>query len=449
TTGQPAVILAKTVKGYGMGSTGEALNPTHQTKKLDDDAVIAFRDRFQLPIDDDQLKDGNGPLFRPDEKSPEMQYMRERRAALGGHLPARRRKASQALEVPPLATFERLLKSTGEREISTTMAFVQMFNIILRDKQVGPRCVPIVADEARTFGMEGLFRQLGIYAPQGQKYKPVDADQLMFYREDAAGQVLEEGITEAGAFASWMALATSYSTNDLQMLPFYIYYSMFGFQRVGDFAWQAGDMRARGFVLGGTAGRTTLNGEGLQHEDGHSHVQSTLIPNVRSFDPTFAYEVVTIVQHGMQRMLAEQHDEYFYITLMNENYAHPEMPAGSEEGIIKGMYLLKDAGKGKKGELRVQLLGSGTILNEVIAAAALLDADFGIKADIWSCPSFTELARDGADAERWNRFHPEAKAARKPWVTQQLEGRQGPAIAATDYVRAFANQIREYVPMRY
>jgi pyruvate dehydrogenase E1 component len=351
--------------------------------------------------------------------------------------------------VPPLATFERLLKSTGEREISTTMAFVQMFNIILRDKQVGPRCVPIVADEARTFGMEGLFRQLGIYAPRGQHYKPVDADQLMFYREDAAGQVLEEGITEAGAFASWMALATSYSNNDLPMLPFYIYYSMFGFQRIGDAAWQAGDMRARGFLLGGTAGRTTLNGEGLQHEDGQSHIQSSFIPNVRSYDPTFAYEVVTIVQHGMQRMLAEQQDEYWYLTLMNENYAHPEMPTGSEEGIIKGMYLLQDAGKPKRGELRVQLLGSGTILREVIAAAALLDADFGIKADVWSCPSFTELARDGVDAERWNRFHPEAKLPRKAWVTQQLEGRSGPAIAATDYVRTFANQIREYVPMRY
>ncbi|MCC7095597.1 MAG: pyruvate dehydrogenase (acetyl-transferring), homodimeric type, partial [Thermomonas sp.] len=449
TVGQPTVILAKTVKGYGMGSAGEALNPTHQTKKLDDDSVRAFRDRFQLPISDDQLKDGAVPFFKPADKSPEMEYMRDRRAALGGYLPARRRKASQPLEVPPLATFERLLKSTGEREISTTMAFVQMFNMILRDKQVGPRCVPIVADEARTFGMEGLFRQLGIYAPQGQKYKPVDADQLMFYREDAAGQVLEEGITEAGAFASWMALATSYSVNDLQMLPFYIYYSMFGFQRVGDFAWQAGDMRARGFVLGGTAGRTTLNGEGLQHEDGHSHIQSGLIPNVRSYDPSFSYEVVTIVHYGMQRMLAEQHDEYFYITLMNENYTHPEMPAGSEEGIIKGMYLLRDAGRSKKGDLRVQLLGSGTILNEVTAAAVLLDADFGIKSDIWSCPSFTELARDGMDASRWNRFHPEAKDARKPWVTQQLEGRSGPAIAATDYVRAYPDQIREFVPMRY
>ncbi|MFO1474218.1 MAG: pyruvate dehydrogenase (acetyl-transferring), homodimeric type [Lysobacterales bacterium] len=449
TTGMPTVILAKTVKGYGMGAAGEALNPTHQTKKLDDEAVLAFRDRFKLDIPDERFADHQVPFYHPGPDSPEIQYMQERRRELGGHLPQRRRKSTQTLDVPPLATFERLLKSSGEREISTTMAFVQMFNIILRDKQVGPRCVPIVADEARTFGMEGLFRQLGIYSPQGQKYKPVDADQLMFYREDAAGQVLEEGITEAGAFSSWLALATSYSTNDLPMLPFYIYYSMFGFQRVGDSAWQAGDMRARGFMLGGTAGRTTLNGEGLQHEDGQSHIQSSLIPNVRSYDPTFAYEVVTIVQHGMQRMLGEQQDEYFYLTLMNENYAHPDMPEGSAEGIIKGMYLLSDAGKPKKGELRVQLLGSGTILREVIAAVDLLDKEFGIKADVWSCPSFTELARDGVDAERWNRLHPEAKSPRVPWVTQQLQGRSGPAIAATDYVRTFANQVREFVPMRY
>ena len=449
TTGMPTVILAKTVKGYGMGAAGEALNPTHQTKKLDDEAVFAFRDRFKLDIPDERFADHQVPFYHPGPDSPEIQYMQERRRELGGHLPQRRRKSTQTLEVPKLEVFERLLKSSGEREISTTMAFVQMFNIILRDKQVGPRCVPIVADEARTFGMEGLFRQLGIYSPQGQKYKPVDADQLMFYREDAAGQVLEEGITEAGAFSSWLALATSYSTNDLPMLPFYIYYSMFGFQRVGDSAWQAGDMRARGFMLGGTAGRTTLNGEGLQHEDGQSHIQSSLIPNVRSYDPTFAYEVVAIVQHGMQRMLGEQRDEYFYLTLMNENYAHPDMPEGSAEGIIKGMYLLRDAGKPKKGELRVQLLGSGTILREVIAAADLLDKEFGIKADVWSCPSFTELARDGVDAERWNRLNPEAKAPRVAWATQQLQGRQGPAIAATDYVRTFANQIREFVPMRY
>ncbi|MFP7722356.1 pyruvate dehydrogenase (acetyl-transferring), homodimeric type [Lysobacter sp. A3-1-A15] len=449
TQGMPTVVLAKTVKGYGMGASGESLNPTHGTKKMDDEAVRAFRDRFRIPVTDEQLEDGAVPFYHPGKDSEEVQYMLARREELGGFLPQRRRKASESLQVPALDTYERLLKATGEREISTTMAFVQMLNITLRDKQVGPRVVPIVADEARTFGMEGLFRQLGIYSPKGQQYKPVDRDQLMYYREDAAGQVLEEGITEAGAFASWMAAATSYSTNNLQMLPFYIYYSMFGFQRIGDSAWQAADMRARGFLLGATAGRTTLNGEGLQHEDGHGMVQAGLIPNCRSYDPTFSYEVVTIIQHGMQRMLAEQVDEYYYVTLMNENYAHPDMPEGSAEGIIKGMYLLKDAGKAKKGELRVQLLGSGTILREAIAAADLLDKDFGVTADIWSCPSFNELARDGVDAIRHNRLHPEAKSPRKPYVTQLLEKQQGPAIAATDYIRVYADQIREFLPMRY
>ncbi|GAB3755483.1 pyruvate dehydrogenase (acetyl-transferring), homodimeric type [Lysobacter olei] len=448
TKGMPTVILAKTVKGYGMGKAGEALNPTHGTKKMGDDDVRYFRDRFNIPVTDAQLADGAIPFFHPGEKSPEVEYLTERRRALGGFLPQRRRKASTALEVPALETYDRLLKSTGEREISTTMAFVQFLNMTLRDKQVGPRCVPIVADEARTFGMEGLFRQIGIYAPHGQKYKPVDRDQLMYYREDSAGQVLEEGITEAGAFSSWLAAATSYSTNDLQMLPFYIYYSMFGFQRIGDSAWQAADMRARGFLLGATAGRTTLNGEGLQHEDGHSMVQAGLIPNCRSYDPTFSFEVVTIMQYGMQRMLAEQQDEYYYVTLMNENYPHPDMPEGSAEGIIKGMYLLQGNGKPKKGELRVQLMGSGTILREVMAGAELLDKDFGVTADIWSCPSFNELARDGVDAIRWNRLHPEAEQ-RKPYITQLLEGRQGPAIAATDYIRVYADQVREFVPMRY
>ncbi|MGO4222297.1 pyruvate dehydrogenase (acetyl-transferring), homodimeric type [Lysobacter sp. TAF61] len=449
TKGMPTVILAKTVKGYGMGAAGESLNPTHQTKKLDDDAVRVFRDRFNIPVTDAQLADGKVPFFHPGENSPEVEYMMERRKSLGGFLPQRRQKSTQSLEAPKLEGFDRLLKSTGEREISTTMAFVQALNIILRDKQVGPRVVPIVADEARTFGMEGLFRQIGIYAPHGQKYKPVDRDQLMYYREDAAGQVLEEGITEAGAFASWMAAATSYSTNDLPMLPFYIYYSMFGFQRIGDAAWQAADMRARGFLLGATAGRTTLNGEGLQHEDGHSHLLAGAIPNCRAYDPTFGFEVAVIVQHGMQRMLTEQQDEYYYITLMNENYGHPDMPEGAADGIIKGMYLLTDAGKPKKGELRVQLMGSGTILREAIAAAELLDKDFGVTADIWSCPSFNELRRDGFDAERWNRLNPEAKTPRKPYVTELLEGRQGPAIVATDYVRAYADHIRAFVPMHY
>src|SRR5918993_409327 len=445
--GQPTVILAKTVKGYGMGASGESLNPTHNTKKMDDEAVRIFRDRFQLPIADEAV--AKLGFYKPAEDSAELQYIRSRRESLGGSLPQRRMKSDLSLPVPELSVFDRLLKSSGDREISTTMAFVQVLNIILRDKQVGPRVVPIVADEARTFGMEGLFRQIGIYAPHGQKYKPVDADQLMYYREDAAGQVLEEGITEAGAFSSWMAAATSYSTNNQPMLPFYIFYSMFGFQRIGDSAWQAADMRARGFLLGATSGRTTLNGEGLQHEDGHSHLLAGAVPNCRSYDPTFGFEVAVILQYGMQRMLDEQQDEYFYLTLMNENYAHPDMPEGAAEGIVKGMYLLKDAGKPKKGELRVQLLGSGTILREAIAAAELLDKDFGVTSDIWSCPSFNELRRDGFDAERWNRLNPEAKTPRKAYVTQLLEGRQGPAIAATDYVRAFADQIRAFVPGHY
>ncbi|WAC62694.1 pyruvate dehydrogenase (acetyl-transferring), homodimeric type [Pseudoxanthomonas sp. SL93] len=450
TQGMPTVILAKTVKGYGMGSAGESLNPTHQTKKLDDEAIRSFRDRFNIPVTDKQLEESaQVPFYHPGEDSPEVQYLKARRAALGGYLPQRRRKSSESFETPKLEAFDRLLKSTGDREISTTMAFVQGLNIALRDKQVGPRLVPIVADEARTFGMEGMFRQIGIYAPFGQKYKPVDADQLMYYREDQSGQVLQQGISEPGAMSSWMAAGTSYSVSNVPMLPFYIYYSMFGFQRIGDIAWQAADMRTRGFLLGGTAGRTTLNGEGLQHEDGFSHVVAGGIPNVRSYDPTFGFEVAVVLQHGMQKMLQEQVDEYYYVTLMNENYTHPDMPAGAAEGIIKGMYLLTDAGKPKKGELRVQLLGSGTILREAIAAAELLDKDFGVTADIWSCPSFNELRRDGFDAERWNRLNPEAKSPRKAYVTELLEGRQGPAIAATDYVRAYADQIRAFVPMAY
>ncbi len=439
----PTVILAKTVKGYGMGEAGEAKNITHQQKKLETESIRHIRDRFKLPIKDEDLE--SVPFYHPGENSPEVQYMKARRAALGGSLPQRRRRADESMPVPELAVFERLLKASGEREISTTMAFVQALNLVLRDKVVGPRVVPIVADEARTFGMEGLFRQIGIYAPFGQLYKPVDADQLMYYREDAAGQVLQEGITEAGAMCSWIAAATSYSTNNLPMLPFFIFYSMFGMQRVGDLCWLAGDMRARGFLLGATSGRTTLNGEGLQHEDGHSHLLASAIPNCRSYDPTFAFEVAVILQDGMRRMLTDQEDCYYYITLVNENYTHPEMPEGAAEGIIRGMYLLRDAGKAKKSELRVQLLGSGTILREVIAAAEMLERDFGVKSDIHSCPSFNELRRDGADVERWNRLHPEADV-RKSWLLTQLEGRDGPAIAATDYVRQYADQIRAYLP---
>jgi pyruvate dehydrogenase E1 component len=442
TQGMPTVILAKTVKGYGMGASGESLNPTHQQKKLDNEAVRAFRDRFRIPIPDDKVD--QVPYYHPGKDSPEIKYMLERRAALGGFLPQRRRK-SQSFEAPALSVFEPITKGTGEREISTTMAFVRGINLLLRDKGLGQRIVPIVADEARTFGMEGMFRQIGIYAPFGQKYRPQDADQLMYYREDVKGQVLQEGITEPGAMSAWIAAATSYSVSNVPMLPFYIYYSMFGFQRIGDLAWAAGDMRARGFLVGGTAGRTTLNGEGLQHEDGHSHLFAANIPNCKAYDPTFSYEVAVIMQDGVRRMMQEQEDVYYYVTVMNENYPHPDLPKGAEEGIIKGMYLFKDAGKPKKNEPRVQLLGSGTILREAIAAAELLEKEFGVSADIWSCPSFSELRRDGYDAERWNRLHPEDKP-RVPYVTQCLADRAGPAIAATDYVREYSDQIRAFMP---
>ena len=446
--GRPTVILAKTVKGYGMGGAGESMNITHQQKKMDDEAVRAFRDRFNIPVSDADLP--GVPFYHPGKDSPEVKYMLERRAALGGSLPQRRMK-SESLPVPPLSALEQITKGTGEREISTTMAFVRGLNLLLRDKAIGPRIVPIVADEARTFGMEGMFRQIGIYAPSGQKYRPQDADQLLYYREDTAGQVLQEGITEAGATCSWIAAATSYSSNNLPMLPFFIFYSMFGMQRVGDLCWAAGDMRARGFLVGGTSGRTTLNGEGLQHEDGHSHLLAGAIPNCRAYDPTFSYEVAAILQDGVRRMLTEQEDVYYYLTVMNENYGHPDMPAGCEEGIVRGMYLLRDGGKPKKNAPHVQLMGSGTILREVIAAAELLEKEFGVSSDIWSCPSFSELRRDGYDAERWNRLHPEAKAPRQAYVTQCLDGRAGPAIAATDYVRQQAEQIRPFLPegMRY
>jgi pyruvate dehydrogenase E1 component len=445
--GQPTVILAKTVKGYGMGESGEGQMISHQAKKMTQDALKQFRDRFQIPITDKQFEEMAYLRF-PDD-SPEAKYLKERRTALGGYLPQRRRK-SASLKAPPLANFDRLLQSSGEREISTTMAFVQMLGTLVRDKTIGKHIVPIVPDESRTFGMEGMFRQLGIYSSVGQLYKPQDADQLMYYREDKSGQVLQEGINEAGAMSSWIAASTSYSTNNVPMIPFYIYYSMFGLQRVGDLAWLAGDMRARGFLLGGTAGRTTLNGEGLQHEDGHSHVLASTIPNCVSYDPTFAYEVVVIVRDGMRRMMEEQEDVYYYITLMNENYPHPAMPAGAEAGIVKGMYLLKDggsAGKAGKGP-RVQLMGSGTILREVMAAAELLKNDFKVDADIWSVTSFNELRRDGMSAERHSLLHP-TKPRRKSYVEATLEGHAGPVIAATDYMRIYADQIRSQIPRRY
>jgi pyruvate dehydrogenase E1 component len=439
--GQPTLILPKTVKGYGMGESGEGQMIAHQAKKMTQDALRGFRDRFQIPVSDEELP--NVPFIQLAEDSPEMKYLRERRTALGGYLPQRRRK-SVALEIPPLSTFERLLKDTGEREISTTMAFVQMLGTLVRDKAIGKHVVPIVPDESRTFGMEGMFRQLGIWSSLGQLYKPQDADQLMYYRESKDGQVLQEGINEGGAMSSWIVAATSYSTNNVPMIPFYIYYSMFGLQRVGDLAWLAGDMRARGFLLGGTAGRTTLNGEGLQHEDGHSHILAGTIPNCVSYDPTFAYEVVAIVRDGMRRMYAEQEDVYYYITLMNENYPHPGMPEGSEAGILKGLYQLSDGGKTPKKGHRVQLMGSGTILREVMAAAELLKSDFGIAADVWSATSYNELRRDGMAAERWSRLHP-TEPARKSHVEQCLEGHEGPVIAATDYMRNYADQVREYV----
>ncbi len=439
--GQPTLILPKTVKGYGMGESGEGQMIAHQAKKMTQDALRGFRDRFQIPVSDEELP--NMPFIRLAEDSPEMKYLRERRDALGGYLPQRRRK-STALEIPPLATFERLLKDTGEREISTTMAFVQMLGTLVRDKAIGKHVVPIVPDESRTFGMEGMFRQLGIWSSLGQLYKPQDADQLMYYRESKDGQVLQEGINEGGAMSSWIVAATSYSTNNVPMIPFYIYYSMFGLQRVGDLAWLAGDMRARGFLLGGTAGRTTLNGEGLQHEDGHSHILAGTIPNCVSYDPTFAYEVVAIVRDGMRRMYAEQEDVYYYITLMNENYPHPGMPEGSEAGILKGLYQLSDGGKTPRKGQRVQLMGSGTILREVMFAAELLKNDFGIAADVWSATSYNELRRDGMAAERWSRLHP-TEPARKSHVEQCLEGHDGPVIAATDYMRNYADQVREYV----
>jgi pyruvate dehydrogenase E1 component len=443
TVGQPTVILAKTVKGYGMGEAGEGQNITHQQKKMGDAHLKEFRDRFGLPLTDEQLKEI--PFLRFEEGSKELEYLRERRRALGGPLPARRTKTSVQVQNPPLSAFESQTKGTEGREISTTMAFVRILNALLRDKGIGKRVVPIVPDESRTFGMEGMFRQFGIFSQVGQLYRPQDADQLMFYKEDKGGQLLQEGINEAGAMSSWIAAATSYSSSDTPMVPFYIYYSMFGFQRVGDLAWAAGDMRARGFLIGGTSGRTTLNGEGLQHEDGHSHILSATIPNCVSYDPTFSYELAVIVQDGLRRMLAEQEDVYYYITTLNENYEHPPMPDGAAAGIIKGMYLFRAAeGTGPS----VQLLGSGAILREVIAAADLLRNDWGVSADIWSVPSFTELQREAVDAERWNLLHPE-ETPRLPYVEQCLGAREGPVVAATDYMRLLADQIRPYVPRRY
>ncbi len=447
---QPTVILAKTVKGYGMGEAGEGQNITHQQKKMGENVLRAFRDRFGIvDLPDERIPEV--PFLRFAEDSAELAYLRERRAALGGPIPVRRERSSQTLPVPELSAFDAQLKPTGDRTISSTMAFVRILTTLLRDKQIGKRVVPIVPDESRTFGMEGLFRQFGIWSQVGQLYRPEDANQLMYYKEDKSGQMLQEGINEPGAMSSWIAAATSYSVSDCPMIPFYVYYSMFGFQRIGDLAWAAGDSRARGFMMGGTAGRTTLNGEGLQHEDGHSLLLAATIPNCVSYDPTYAHEVAVIVQDGLRRMFTEQEDVFYYITLMNENYRHPGLPGddGTDrraevvEGIKKGMYLLRSTGDG---DARVQLLGSGTILREVEAAAELLAAEWGVSADIWSCPSFTELARDGQDVERWNMLHP-AEPQRISWVDERLGERPaGPVVAATDYMRAYPDQIRAYVP---
>jgi pyruvate dehydrogenase E1 component len=440
-TGEPTVILAKTIKGYGMGEAGEGQNITHQQKKMTEAALKAFRDRFELPLTDAQVRDIS--FYKPPDDSPEMQFLRERRAALGGSVPARRRKAAP-LPVPELSAFKSQLEGTGEREISTTMAFVRILSTLLRDNRIGRYLVPIVPDESRTFGMEGMFRQLGIFSQVGQLYTPEDADQLMFYKEDKKGQVLQEGISEPGAMSSWIAAATSYSNHGVAMIPFYIYYSMFGFQRVGDLAWAAGDSRARGFLLGGTAGRTTLNGEGLQHEDGHSHVLSSTIPNCVSYDPTYGYEVAVVVREGLRRMIGEQEDVFFYLTLMNENYPHPRMPEGAEEGILRGMYRLRAA----EGEARVRLLGSGTILREVLAGADLLAQDFGIDAEVWSVTSFTELRREAMEDERWNLLHP-GEEPRRSYVEVSLGDSDVPVVASTDYMRTFADQIRPWVRAPY
>ncbi|MBN8455757.1 pyruvate dehydrogenase (acetyl-transferring), homodimeric type [Accumulibacter sp.] len=446
--GQPTLILAKTIKGYGMGQAGEGMNISHQQKKLDFDAIKRFRDRFSLPVSDDQLYEL--PYLKFAEGSAELSYMRQRRMDLGGYLP-KRRGAAAPLEVPELAAFDTLLKASGEgREVSTTMAIVRLLNILLKDKKVGRHVVPIVPDESRTFGMEGLFRQVGIWNQDGQKYVPEDHDQLMFYKESKDGQVLQEGINEAGAMSDWIAAATAYSVHGVQMIPFYICYSMFGMQRTMDLCWAAADQRARGFLIGGTAGRTTLNGEGLQHEDGHSLVLSSLIPNCLSYDPTFSFEIAVIMREGLRRMYQEQEDIFYYITVMNENYEHPEMPAGAEVDILKGMYLLRrgQSSDTRPATPRVQLLGSGTIFREVIAAAELLKNDWGVDADLWGCPSFTELARDGLDVQRWNMLNPLAKP-RVSHVESCLGDTRGPIVAATDYVRMFAEQIRPFINRRY
>jgi pyruvate dehydrogenase E1 component len=440
--GQPTIILAKTVKGFGMGAAGEGQNVAHQQKKLDIDALKEFRDRFNIPVADKDIEEI--PYCKPSPDSLEMEYLHERRRNLGGFLPSRRTK-STSLEVPPLESFKTQIDGTGEREASTTMAFVRILSSLIRDKKIGKNIVPIVPDEARTFGMEGMFRQVGIYSSKGQLYTPQDSDQLMYYREDKKGQILEEGINEAGAFCSWLASGTSYSNHDVPTIPFYIYYSMFGFQRIGDFVWAGGDLQSRGFMIGGTAGRTTLAGEGLQHQDGHSLVAASTIPNCVSYDPTYAYELAVIIQDGLRRMFAEQENVFYYITCMNENYVHPPMPDGVEEGILRGMYVLREGGKG---QVRVQLMGSGTILREVIGAAELLQDDYDIPSDIWSVTSFNELRREALATERWNQLHPE-DSPKLSYLETMVADREGPYVAATDYMKIVPDQIQRWLPGPY
>ena len=441
--GAPTVILAKTIKGYGMGDAGEARNIAHQQKKISDDALKRVRDRFRVPIADDKI--GEAPFCKLEPDSPAAKYLQERVKAMGGGVP-RRESSAPALKAPPLSAFSALLEDSGTREFSTTMAFVRILNALVRDKELGERVVPIVPDESRTFGMEGMFRQLGIYSRLGQRYRPEDADQLMYYREDERGRILQEGICEAGAMSSWIAAATSYSANGLPMIPFYIFYSMFGFQRIGDLAWAAGDMRARGFLLGATAGRTTLNGEGLQHEDGHSQLQAQLIPNCVSYDPAYACELAVIIRDGLRRMMEKREDVFYYITVMNENYAHPALPKGEEENILRGLRVVRRS-EMKKPKARTRLTGAGTILRECMAAAEILEQEYGVAADVFSATSFNLLARDGNDCARWNTLHP----GEKPRVShaEKILGEKGfggPIVAATDYIRALPEQIRGFAP---
>ena len=439
--GRPTIILAKTVKGFGLGAVAEGQNTAHQQKKLDVGALKEFRDRFNIPISDKKIRDV--PYYRPSNDSQEIEYLHEKRKVLGGFIPQRITKA-KALKMPQIDAFQSQIKGTGDREASTTMAFIRILTSLARDKKIGKHIVPIVPDEARTFGMEGMFRQIGIYSSKGQLYTPQDADQLMFYKESKEGQILEEGINEAGAYCSWLAAGTSYTNHGTQMIPFYIFYSMFGFQRIGDFLWAGGDMQSRGFLIGATAGRTTLAGEGLQHQDGHSLLSATTIPNCISYDPTYAYELAVIIQDGLKRMISQQEDIFYYITCMNENYKHPSMPKGCENGILKGMYLLKES-DGEKGEIVPQLMGSGTILREVIKAADYLKKDFKISCDVWSVTSFNELRRDALEKDRWNQLNPE-KRKKNSYIQTILKNRNGPFIAATDYMQLVPDQVQRWIP---